>query len=140
LDVAAIVLKAAVLGSIVQTAVWFAWVGMVYVLTARAFGSVVLFSELVRVMGLAFAPVGLSVMIGIAPLAVPMGVLSFGATLLLTNAAIEQAAGTDARQTSLANLAGFAVFLIFMGAFANVAEEAAIGGIAPGILFFSLDF
>jgi hypothetical protein len=40
----------------------------------------------------------------------------------------------------LANLAGFAIFLIFMGAAANIAKAGAFGGLAPGILFFSLHF
>jgi len=39
----------------------------------------------------------------------------------------------------VANLAGFAAFLIVMGGFANIAEVGTFGGLAPGILFFSLD-
>ena len=71
-------------------------------------------------MGLAFAPVGLSVFVAIAPLAVPFGVFSLGTTFLFTNIAIEQASGLDTREATLANLGGFAVFLIFMGVAANV--------------------
>ena len=139
IDMMEVLLKAVVIGSIVQTAVWIAWVYITYMLAARVFGSVVHFSELMRVMGFAFAPVALSVLIAIAPLAVPFGLLAFGITLMLTTAAVERAAEIEPRQAMLSTLGGFAVFLMFMGAFANVMEVATFGGLAPGILFFSLD-
>ena len=139
IDVMEVLLKAVVIGSVVQTAVWFAWVYITYMLATRAFGSVVHFGELTRVMGFAFAPVALGVLIAIAPLAVPFGLLAFGITLMLTTAAVEQAAEIEPRQAMLSTLGGFAVFLIFMGAFANVLEVSTFGGLAPGILFFSLD-
>ena len=138
-NVTEVLLKAAVIGSIVQTGVWFAWVYITYMLAALVFGSVVNFSELMRVMGFAFAPVALGLLIAIAPLAVPFGLLAFGITLMLTTAAVERAAEIEPRQAMLSTLGGFAVFLMFMGAFANVMEVATFGGLAPGILFFSLD-
>jgi hypothetical protein len=54
-------------------------------------------------------------------------------------AAIQSAAEIDQREAMTANLAGFAVFLAFMGMCANISEVATFGGISPGILFFSLD-
>jgi hypothetical protein len=139
LDTTDVILKSLVLGSIVQAAVWFAWVYITYMIAARVYGSPVLFSELTRTMGFAFAPVAFTVLVGIAPLAIPFGLMSFGAALLFTTAAVEHAADLDQKQAMVATLSGFAVFLIFMGAFSNVMEEATFGGIAPGILFFSLD-
>ncbi len=139
LDVMEVLLKALIIGSIVQTAVWFAWVYITYMLASRVFGSVVRFGELTRVMGFAFAPVALGVLIAIAPLAVPFGLLAFGITLMLTAAAVEQVAELEPRQAMLSTLGGFAVFLVFMGAFANILEVSTYGGLAPGILFFSLD-
>jgi hypothetical protein len=139
-DVMEVILKSLIAGSIIQTVVWFAWVYITYMLVARVFGSTVLFGELTRVMGFAFAPVALNVLVAIAPLAVPFGLLSYGAALMLTTAAVEQSAEVEPRQAMLATLAGFGVFLIFMGAFANVMEVATFGGLAPGVLFFSLDF
>lgn len=132
-------IRSLVAGGIIQTLVWLVWVYLAYVLTARVFGAAVTFQDLMRTMGLAFAPVALSLFVAIAPLAVPFGVFSFGITFLFTNIAIEQASGLDTREATLANLGGFAVFLIFMGVFANIYETGAIGGLAPGILFFALD-
>ncbi len=139
IDMMEVLLKAVIIGSVVQTAVWFAWVYITYMLAARVFGSAANIGELTRVMGFAFAPVALSVLIAIAPLAVPFGLLAFGLTLMLTTAAVERAAEIEPRQAMLSTLGGFAVFLMFMGAFANVMEVATFGGLAPGILFFSLD-
>ena len=132
-------LRSVVGGGIVQVFVWLIWVYLAYVLTARVFAANVTFQELMRPMGLAFAPVGLSLFVAIAPLAVPFGVLSLGITFLFTNIAVEQASGLDTREATLANLGGFAVFLIFMGVAANIYEAGSIGGLAPGILFFALD-
>lgn len=140
IDLPELFLKTVIAGGLIQTGVWFAWVYVTYMVLARAFGAPVLFGELIRVMGLAFAPVALSVFVGIAPLAVPFGVFSLSMAAIYTHIAIEQTAEVTPREAVLANLAGIGTFLIFMGAFANVAEVGGIGGLAPGILFFSLDF
>lgn len=139
LGTGSVFLKTLVAGAIVQVFVWLIWVYLAHVLTARVFAANVTFQELMRPMGLAFAPVALSVFVAIAPLAVPFGVLSLGITFLFTNIAVEQASGLDTREATLANLGGFTVFLIFMGVAANIAEAGTFGGLAPGILFFSLD-
>jgi hypothetical protein len=67
-------------------------------------------------------------------------VLSLSLTFLTTNIGIQMSSGADARETTMANVTGFAAFLVVMGVFANVAEVGPFGGVAPGILFFSLDF
>ena len=53
--------------------------------------------------------------------------------------AVGRAAGIERREAMLSALGGFVVFVAFMGACANVMEVATFGGLAPGILFFSLD-
>lgn len=140
LGTGAVFVRTVIAGSIIQTLVWFIWVYVAFLLTTRAFGAAVTFQELMRTMGLAFAPVGLSIFVAIAPLAVPFGVFSLAITFLFTNIAVEQASGLDTREATLANISGFGVFLIFMGLFANIYEAGAFGGLAPGVLFFALDF
>ncbi|MEO8458545.1 MAG: hypothetical protein ABI559_12130 [Chloroflexota bacterium] len=140
LDPAPVFLKTVIAGSVIQLVIWFAWVYIAYLVAARGFGATVGFQQLVRTMGVAFAPVALSIGVAIAPLAVPFGVFSLAITFLFTNIAIEQASDLNTRESMLANLAGFAIFLIFMGAAANIAKAGAFGGLAPGILFFSLHF
>lgn len=133
-------IKAALLGSLTQTAVWFAWVYLVHLTLTKGYGHVINFPDLVRPMGLAFAPIVFSVLIGLSVLAIPFGVASFALIFLFNNVAIEQTTGADLREATMANITGFLAFVVFMGMFANVAEIANFGGVAPGILFFSLDF
>lgn len=140
LDAAEVFIKTVLAGGLLQTGVFFVWVYITYIVIARAFGSQVLFADLARTMGLGFAPVALSLFVAIAPLAVPFGVFSLGVTLLTTTSAVEQTSGVGQREAIFANVAGFGTFLVFMGALANVAEAGTFGGLAPGILFFSLDF
>lgn len=139
LDPAEVFVKTVIGGGLVQTAVWFLWVFIAQLVVVRAFGAQALFSDLMRTMGLAFAPMYLSILVGIAPLAVPFGVFSLAMTFLLSNIAIEQASGVTTREATFANMAGFGIFLAFMGAASNVMEAGVFGGVAPGILFFSLD-
>ena len=140
LDRTEIFVKSLIIGSFTQTVFWFSWVYITYQVLVRAYASSVHFMDLTRTMGFAFAPVALNVLIVIAGFAIPFGLLAFGITLLLMTAAIQYAAEIDQREAMTANLAGFAVFLAFMGMCANISEIAGLGGISPGILFFSLDF
>jgi hypothetical protein len=139
LDPAPIFLKAAIAGGLLQTAFWaFFWVYMSQWVLLRL-GAKVVYPELIRTMGVAFVPMYLSLLVGIKPLAVPFGVFSLGLCFLYSNVAIEQTADVTAREATFANIVGFGAFLLFMGVLANVAEAGTFGGLAPGILFFSLD-
>lgn len=136
---AEVFLKSLLLGSVIQTMVWLLWVYITYQVLVRAYGIHTDFPELTRIMGFAFAPVGLSLLIAVKGLAIPFGVIAFAMAVLFTHIAVQQATNSGPRETTIANLSGFAVFAIIMGAFANIAEVATFGGLAPGIFFFSLD-
>lgn len=138
-DSTEVLLKSLFIGSLIQTAIWFLWVYLVYQVLVRGYGAAVEFPGLVRAMGFAFAPVSLSVLIAISKLAIPFGLIAFGMALLFTNVAVQQASDADPREVMIANLTGFGAFMIIMGTFANIAQVQTFGGLAPGILFFSLD-
>jgi hypothetical protein len=141
LDTAEVFLKTVLAGGLIQTAVWFiAWVYMSRWVLARLAIVQPDITDMTRTMGLAFAPVALSLFVAVSPLAIPFGVFSLSLAFLFSNIALEQTAGVSTREATIANLGGFAAFLVFMGAFANVAEAGSFGGLAPGLLFFSLDF
>jgi hypothetical protein len=133
-------IRSVLLGSVLQVLAWFLWVYVVYQVLARVYGAHADFYEMIRVMGFAFAPVGLTIFIGIQSLAVPLGLIFWGSTLLLTNAAIHSTTTADNQQVTVSNIAAFAVFAVVMGFLANVAEVSEVGGLAPGLFFFSLDF
>lgn len=138
-DKGEVFLRSFILGSILQVGVWLLWVYVTYSLLARTFGAVGSAQQLVRTMGFAFAPMAVSFLVLISVLSIPFGVISIGATLLLSNIAIQRTTSARPEQVALANFAGFAVFAIIMGILANLEEVRGLGGLAPGIFFFVLD-
>ncbi|MFQ5473918.1 MAG: hypothetical protein ACE5FA_13690 [Dehalococcoidia bacterium] len=140
ISTAEVFVKSMLVGGMIQTAVWFVWVYLVFQVLTRGYGHATTFPELVRTMGLAFSPIVFSVLIAVTVLAIPFGIVSFGMVFLFTNIAIQQTSGADIRETSMANVTGFVAFAVVMGMFANVAEVGSVGGVAPGVLFFALDF
>ncbi len=138
-DAGDVFIKSLILGSIIQTLVWLLWVYLTYQVLVRGYNARVDFAELARTMGFAFAPVALSLGIAITVFAVPIGIVSLAMTVLLTNVAVQHASDAEVREATLANITGFAVFAIVMGLFANTLEVDRVGGLAPGLLFFSLD-
>ena len=144
-DATEVLVKSLIIGSILQTAVWFIWVYIVFQVLARAYGARTDFVELIRGMGFAFAPMGMSVLIAVSGFAVPFGVISISGAVLLTFFATQSASNADPRQLLVANFAGFSVFAVVMGILANIGEVSAaggaqIGGLSPGLFFFDLDF
>ncbi len=138
-DALEVLTKSLLVGSMIQTVVWFLWVYLVHQILTRGYGHAVGIPELVRTMGLAFSPIVFSVLIAVTVLAIPFGMISFGMVFLFTNIAIQQTSGADLRETTMANVTGFVAFAVVMGMFANVAEVGNAGGVAPGVLFFALD-
>ncbi len=139
-DAGDVFIKSLILGSVVQTLVWFLWVYLTYQVLVRGYNARTDFAELVRTMGFAFAPVAFSLGIAITVFAMPIGIVAFAMAVLFSNVAVQHASDAEVREATLANVTGFAVFAIVMGLFANTLEVGTVGGLAPGILFFSLDF
>ena len=137
--------KSLIIGSILQTLVWLIWVYLVFQILARAYGARTDFFELIRTMGFAFTPVAGSILVAITAFAVPLGVVSLTAAVLLTHFAIQSSSSAEPRHVLLANFVGFLTFAVVMGVLANIIEVdtvggAPIGGLAPGLFFFSLNF
>ena len=131
--------KSLVIGSILQTLAWFIWVYLVFQVLARAYGARTDFYELIRSMGFAFAPVAMSVLIAITAFAVPFGVAALAGATLFSHFAIQSSSSAEPRQILIANFVGFLSFAVVMGVLANIAEVNTVGGLAPGLFFFSLD-
>lgn len=139
IDGGEVFIKSLILGSLLQALAWFVWVHVTRLVLAR-YGTHADLSEMVRVMGFAFAPVGLTILIAIAPLAMHIGVVLWALTVLLNNVAIRSTTSADSQQVTVANITGFAAFAIIMGFLANIARAGGGGGLAPGLFFFALDF
>ena len=144
-DAAEVFVKSLIIGSILQTLAWFIWVYLVFQVLARAYGARTDFFELIRTMGFAFAPVGMSILIAVNSFAVPFGVTALAGAVLLSHFAIQSSSSAEPRQVLIANFVGFLTFVVVMGVFANIAEVGSqggvkVGGLAPGLLFFDLGF
>ncbi len=133
-------LKSLALGAVIQTLVWLLWVYLAYQVLTRHYRLRLEFADLARLMGFAFAPVGLSVLMALTGMAIAFGLIAFAMAVLFTNISIQYAGNLDVHEATMANITGFAAFVLVMGIFANIAKVGALGGLAPGILFFSLNF
>jgi hypothetical protein len=139
-DKGEIFFKATILGSIFQIALWVLWVWIAGMLLSRVFGAGADMNRLMRTMGLAFAPMAISLLVLVSILSIPFAAIAIGATFLLTNAAIASATDAPPDRVALSNLTGFAAFAIILGILSNVAEWFHHGGLAPGIFFFNLSW
>lgn len=136
-DAGDVFLKSFILGSVFQLGLWFAWVYIAYTFLTQLYRANADVQEMVRTMGLAFVPVGISVLMFISVIAIPVGVFAMAAALLLSNVAIQAATRAPSSQVMVANLAGFAVFALVMGILGSTGNLGE--GLAPGIFFFALD-
>jgi hypothetical protein len=128
-------LKSAILGSIIGALLWFAWVGVTYVLLSQVFRARADINELIRVMGFALAPLALGILMFIPALDLGIGLiaiaLAFGATQIAVQTATDAAAG----KVLVANAGGFAVWAIILTLFAN--SNTIYDRLAPGIFLFN---
>jgi hypothetical protein len=131
--------KTFILGGIFMMALWVLWVYISAMILSRVFRAGADMNQMMRTMGLAFAPMAISFLVVIGMLAVPFGGFAVATTLLLTNVAIQATTDAEPGQVILSNLAGFAVFAIVLGILANSAQIYDTGGLAPGIFFFELN-
>jgi hypothetical protein len=130
--------KSFLLGSILQVGVWFLWVYVAAMVLSRGLGVAADLNRLLRTMGLAFAPMAIAVLIFISFLAVPLGAIAVGATLVLSYVAIQSATDAQPQQVMLANIIGFVIFAVVLGILSNLSEVYNTGGLAPGLFFFNL--
>jgi hypothetical protein len=132
LDAGEMFVDSFVVGSIIQFALWFAWVFIAYLVLTQVFRAAADLTQLLRVMGLAFVPIALAAIMFIPVVDFSIGLISVVATVLLANVALQNTTSATPGQAMGANLAGFAVLSIVLGL---VASENNI--YAPG--FFAME-
>jgi hypothetical protein len=132
-DVARFFQRSVVIGSIVQVALWAAWVAVTYLFLRHIY----LLTDvepraLVRTMGFAFAPMALQILLVFPVLEFPIGLIAIGATVGCTVLAVRAASGATPAQALVSTVAGFALFALALG-FLGTSDS----DLAPGI--FALD-
>jgi hypothetical protein len=129
-----VLIKSVIIGGILQVLLWLAWVAIAYFMLTQVFKIQALMPELIRTMGYAFAPMAVTIFFFIPVLDMPIGILALAATAVMTTVAISACANGRPGQIILANLAGFAIFLIALGILGNDSTN-----LAPGIFLIDIE-
>ncbi|MXY79504.1 MAG: hypothetical protein F4Y94_07430 [Chloroflexi bacterium] len=122
------------LGLLCGAILWGVWVMSTHLMLRYVFGRETTALSLVRTMGHAAFPAAGAAFMIVPALGFAVGMLSVLAWFASSNAAIEAAApGATRREALVANLAGFALFVVLMSVLADAA------GIAPGFFVHAAD-
>jgi hypothetical protein len=128
-----ILVHSAIIGSLLAVVLWgLVWLGIVYVMITQVFRERAYVEQLLRVMGLASAPMALMALMVIPGLSFAIGIAALGATFGLTNIAIKSVTTADPARVLFANLLGFFVWCGALTLLATAVEPH-----APGIFLFN---
>jgi hypothetical protein len=133
-----LLVRAVIIGTVVQTVAWMAWPGVSYLLINSVFRGTANVQQMIATMGFAYAPAVVSFLIFITFLDWPFAILGMVAAFVLTQYAIAASSNAGSSQITMANLAGFAAFAIVMGLVAELTtddEEPGGYAFANGIWF-----
>ena len=114
-DKGKVLTQSLILGSIFSIALWVAWVLIVYVLLTQVFRAQADIQQLVRTMGLAAAPLALTVLMFIPGADFGIGLASIALFFGLSTIAVQAATNASAGAVLVSNAAGFAVWAIVLG-------------------------
>lgn len=114
-DKSKVLFQSLILGSLFSIALWVAWLLIVYVLLTQVFKAQADMMQLVRTMGLAAAPLALSVLMFIPGLDFGIGLASLALFFGLTTIAVQATTNASPGAVLVANVAGFAVWAVVLG-------------------------
>ena len=123
-----VLFESVVLGSIFSVALWIVWLLVAYVILTQIFREDADWQQMLRTMGMAAAPLSLSVLMFIPGISFGVGLASVALFFGLTTIAIQSTTAAGPAHVLIANLAGFAIWAIVLGLL--VTSESFL---APGI-------
>lgn len=126
-----IFVKSVILGSIFSVALWVVWLLVAYVILTQVFREQADWQQMLRTMGLAAAPLALSLLILITPIGLGIGLASVALFFGMTTIAIQAVTPAAPAKVLVANLVGFAVWAIVLTLL--VTDDNAF---APGIFLY----
>jgi hypothetical protein len=122
--------QSVILGSLFGIGLWIVWLFVVYVLLTQVFRERADLQQLIRTMGLAAAPLGLSFLLLIPGINYGLALTSIALFFGLTNIAIQSVTTADPAKVLLANAAGFAVWAVVLTLLVDAGSRTYL---APGI-------
>jgi hypothetical protein len=132
-----ILLKSTLIGSLIAIGLWAAWLGVVYVILTQIFRERVYLEQLLRVMGVAAAPLALSFFIFAPGVSLAIGITSLSLMFALTGVAIQRVSGADVAKVMAANLAGFALWSAVLTLMVST-NASNVAAYAPGLFLFDV--
>jgi hypothetical protein len=131
-DSGTIFVKSALIGSALSIAVWHVgWLLIVYLLLTQFFRERVFLEQLLRVMGVAMAPLALGILLWVPEVSLAIGLASLALAFGLSTIAIQRVTTADAARVLVANLAGFFVWATVMTLFVSDTSQ-----LAPGVFLY----
>jgi len=127
-DSGKILFQSVIMGSIFSIALWIVWLLVAWVILTQLFREDADWQQMLRTMGMASAPLGLSIALFIPGVDFGIGLASIALFFGLTTIAIQATTPANPARVLVANLAGFAVWAIVLGLLAT--SESFL---APGI-------
>jgi hypothetical protein len=130
-DSGQVFVQSVILGSVFSVALWIVWLLVAWVILTQLFRDDADWQEMLRTMGMATAPLALSVAIFIPGIDLGVGLASVALFFGLTTIAIQAVTPASAARVLAANLAGFAVWAIVLGLLVTSDNY-----LAPGVFLF----
>jgi hypothetical protein len=138
-----VLIKSAILGSVFAIAMWVVWVLLVYVILTQVFRAQADVQQLVRTMGMAAAPLGLTILMFIPGISFGIALASVALFYSQSTMAAQVATNATPAKVLVASIAGFAVWAIVLTVLTGDVSVSRGGDIsintyAPGIFIFAL--
>jgi hypothetical protein len=130
-----ILVNSAFIGSLLAIVLWVVWLGIVYFVLTQVFRERAYVEQLLRVMGLAAAPLALMGLMFVPGLSLAIGLTSLVLAFALTNIAIRSVTTADPARVLVANGLGFFVWAVALTLLAS-ASATSIEPHAPGIFLY----
>ncbi|OGO51184.1 MAG: hypothetical protein A2148_08925 [Chloroflexi bacterium RBG_16_68_14] len=130
-DSGKVLVQSVILGSIFSVALWIVWLLVAWVILTQLFREEADWQQMLRTMGMAAAPLALSVALFIPGIDFGVGLASVALFFGLTAIAIQAVTPANPARVLVANLAGFAVWAIVLGLLVSSDDY-----LAPGVFLF----
>jgi hypothetical protein len=128
-----VLFKSAIIGTVLGTLFWAAWVGITYVLLSQVFRARVDLNDLIRVMGFAAAPLALSILIFLPLVDFAIGLTALALLFGTTVIAVQSATDAPAGRVLAATGGGFLLWTVMLALFVTDANAY-----SPGVFVFDI--
>ena len=114
-DTGKVFIQSVILGSVFSVALWIVWLLIAWVILSQLFREEADWQQMLRTMGMAAAPLALSVVLFIPGIDFGVGLTSMALLFGLTTIAIQAVTPANPARVLVANLGGFALWAIVLG-------------------------